>query len=183
MSVGATSIVPEVASAISGGGSSGGNYSDFASLPGIHYGAGFWNAADPLDILGHSGSNIGANLTNPLGSGLINGNIPNNGVNPLESQRWAGAGQSAPTTLPAPSNPANIRLPGPMDYYTPMPTGAGPFNSMAAASANLVPVSTQNPALMMPVNPQLPSQGTLPRLLAQNPIGITRPFRRGVYTP
>lgn len=69
---------------------SGGKNSDLNSLGSIHYGSGIWNSGDPLDIFGHSGSNILANVTNPMGSGLINGNIPNNGVNPVATARWAG---------------------------------------------------------------------------------------------
>lgn len=119
-------------SAIASAGSSGGPYSDLNSLGGIHYGAGLWNSADPLDLFGHSGSNIGANITNPLGSGLINGNMPNNGVNPLEAQRWGGTG--APTGLPAAAGPVNPQVYNPRFSYVPLAQG-GTYNAMANALA------------------------------------------------
>ena len=119
-------------SAIASGASSGGPYSDLNSLGGIHYGAGLWNSADPLDIFGHSGSNIGANITNPLGSGLINGNIPNNGVNPLEAQRWGGT--AAPTGLPAPAGSVNPLMYSSKSSYVPLAQG-GVYNGMANALA------------------------------------------------
>lgn len=118
--------------AIASGASSGGPYSDLNSLAGIHYGAGLWNSADPLDLFGHSGSNIGANITNPLGSGLINGNLPNNGVNPLEDQRWGGT--AAPTGLPAPTGSVNPQIYNPRFSYVPLTQG-GTYNAMANALA------------------------------------------------
>ena len=118
---------------IASAGSSGGPYSDFNSLPGIHYGAGLWNSADPLDILGHSGSNIGANITNPMGSGLINGNLPNNGVNPLEAQRWGATAAAA--GLPAPSGAVNPIIYNPKFSYVPLAQGGGVYNGMANALA------------------------------------------------
>lgn len=116
-------------SAIAGAATSGGQYSDLNSLPSLHYGAGLANMSDPLNLLGHSGSNVGANMTNPFGSGLINGNIPNNGVNPLEAQRWGGT--AAPTGLPAAAGPVNPMLPNPAFSYTPLAQGGGPYNAMA----------------------------------------------------
>lgn len=116
-------------SAIADAATSGGQYSDLNSLGGIHYGAGLANISDPLNLLGHSGSNVGANMTNPFGSGLINGNIPNNGVNPLEAQRWGGT--AAPTTLPAAAGRVTPMLPNPAFTYTPLAQGGGPYNAMA----------------------------------------------------
>ena len=116
-------------SAITSAASSGGQYSDLNSLSGIHYGAGLANMSDPLNLLGHSCSNVGADMTNPFGSGLINGNIPNNGVNPLETQRWGGTATS--TGLPAAAGRVNPMLPNPAFTYTPLAQGGGPYNAMA----------------------------------------------------
>jgi len=151
--------------AIASAGSSGGQYSDLNSLGGIHYGAGLWNSADPLDIFGHSGSNIGANITNPLGSGLINGNIPNNGVNPLEEQRWGAT--SAPTVLPAPAGSVNPLVYDPKFSYVPLAQGGlynGMANVLAQAPGVAVPMSNPYAYLASPrVAPGASSLPTVPK--------------------
>lgn len=174
-----------IGSAIGSAGSSGGGYSDFNSLGGIHYGAGLANMSDPLNILGGSGSNIGANMTNPFGSGLINGNMPNNGVNPLEAARWAGTQNP---TLPNPlfggktsynpnftfspvSNGGNYNAmanglaqsPGTGGYNAMvnslMSGGSGPFNAQVAQMSQAPAYSTPT---LLSLKPQVSRNGPMP---------------------
>lgn len=107
-------------SAISRVATTGGKQSDLNSIPSIHWGAFLNNMADPGDIFGGSGSNIGANMTNPAGFAAIGGDSPNNRVNPVGDARQSKNLLNPKTGMPFPTMGANPYLPTLPQGWRPM---------------------------------------------------------------
>lgn len=89
------------ANSLNGGGGAPGR--DLRSVPNIHWGSMLSNMGDPLNFMGGSGSNVGANMTNPAGFGAIHGDVPNNNPDPSAQpgygQTPGGAGGGPPTMM------------------------------------------------------------------------------------
>lgn len=100
-------------SAMNGGGGAPGR--DLRSVPNIHWGGMLSNMGDPLNFMGGSGSNVGANMTNPAGFGAIHGDVPNNNVDPSAQP---GYGQSPSSS------------PGGISGNSSMMTGISPYQQM-----------------------------------------------------
>lgn len=107
-------------SAIARVATTGGKQSDLNSIPSIHWGAFLNNMADPGDIFGGSGSNIGANMTNPAGFAAIGGDSPNNRVNPVGDARQSKNLLNPKTGMPFPTMGANPYLPTLPQGWRPM---------------------------------------------------------------